>query len=106
MFGLIPCVLFFHYVYIKVRPYKKHLTVLHWMEIMSSGGFCFLILFNQFKGFFYVFDIQKKGPVNTVLLAFTYTEIFVSPIMILVIYFMFIPLCSKILKCFKRHKSD
>ena len=41
-----PVILSFFLVYLKVRPFKKTLFVLHWLEICSLIGLCYQMLYN------------------------------------------------------------
>lgn len=101
-----PFMLFFLFIYVKVNPLKKNLVVLHWMEVVQSLALCYVVLVNFFKSFLYVFSIPDEGPVKSIMLFITYSELLSSPIIVLVAYFAFIPAYDKMRNLLKGEKVE
>ena len=98
MCALFMCLLGFSCIYLSVLPYKKHLNVLHWMEITSLLGITFMIVFSQFNSFFYVFNIDVNGPIVAVSSFYNYAGIFISPLLIPLLYLVVFQTCNKFKK--------
>lgn len=93
---LMPVVALFMVVYFKVLPFKQHLKLLHWLEVISLVSFCFVIVVSVFDGFFFSYNIPIGDPVPILSNFFVWVDAIVSPITLLVFYFMLWPLWKAI----------
>ena len=97
-----PCVLLFIVVYWKVKPYKPTLKLLHWCEVASLMSFCFLLVVNVFEAFFYIYNVTIEDPIPSLKIFFSWMDWICSPMTVMVIYFVIIPLCEKSLKYIRK----
>lgn len=93
---VLPSIITFALVYFKVRPFKPEMKLLHWLELVSLLGFCMLVTSNTCRGFLYVFNIPNQNPIPRLLTFFTYLEFIVSPLTVLLVYFIVVPIARKI----------
>ena len=103
--SICPVVLVFMIVYFKVKPFKKHLVLLHWLEMMSLVGFCYLLVYNVLKAYLYVYNLTNIGlSIDVVMTFFDSTQIMLSPVIALIVYFVFMPIVSLITNRRKTYK--
>ena len=89
-----PLILFFLFVYLYVKPYKKNFVVLHWMEVIGLLGITFTLVNNMFRSFLYVFEIPNKKPVPQSLLILWILDTFASPIFVPVVMYVWLLMVS------------
>jgi len=81
-----PVILSFFLVYLKVKPFKKTLFLLHWLEICSLIGLCYQMLYNLLKGYIYLYDAPNNINSDVLVKFFVYTEFLFSPLAVFVLY--------------------
>lgn len=92
----LPCILTFSIVYFKVLPFKPHLVLLHWSEVVSLLSYFGFITVNVFFGFFSVFSIPVEEWIQRLNMFFVCLDMLCSPLTVIVLYFTIFPLCTKI----------
>ena len=95
-----PLILFFHFVYSFVKPYKKNFVVLHWMELIGLLGITFTLVNNMFRSFLYVFEIPNEKPVPQSLLILWILDTFASPIFVPVFMYVWLSIDSLLNRIF------
>lgn len=93
-----PFILFFVFVYIHVRPFKKELKLLHWCEVTSMISICFSLVVNCFNAFLFTYNISTEEPVPTLYKYFMLIDGIFSPLTLLILYFISQPLWNMIKK--------
>ena len=81
-----PLLLLFFAVYLKVKPFKRSLFVLHWLEIGSLIGICYQLLYNLLKSYLYLYDVPNKTHEELLLSFFRYTEFLFTPLFLFAAY--------------------
>ena len=90
-----PIVILIAVSYFAVRPYKPEMYILHWMEIVSILGFFVSLIYNMFREFLYIYDINHEDPITTAWEAFSILDLLFSPIWVLLCVFIIKPIYSK-----------
>ena len=94
-----PLLLIFFVVYLKVKPFKRSLFVLHWLEVGSLIGICYQLLYNLLKSYLYLYDVPNKTHEELLLNFFRYTEFLFTPLFLFAAYLV----CSFAMGFMKRH---
>ena len=92
---LTPTVILITISYFGFQPYKPEMYILHWMEVSSILGIFVCLIHNMFRGFLYVYDINDKDPVTFVWQVFAVLDLIISPICVLIYFFIIKPIYSK-----------
>ena len=95
---MIPIVILIIIYYFFSKPYKSEMYILHWMEVFSIVGIFVCLFHNMFRGFLYVYDINYKYPVTLIWQVLAILDLIVSPIWMLILFFIVKPIYSKV-KC-------
>ena len=86
-------------MYLKVKPFKKSLFLLHWLEITSLLGLCYQVVFNLFKAYVYLYEVPSNMHEEYLTQFFRYTEPWITPVTLFVLYLFAnkaLPLIKKI----------
>ena len=94
-----PLLLLFFAVYLKVKPFKPSLFVLHWLEVASLICVCYQLLYNLLKSYLYLYDVPNKTHEELLLAFFRYTEFLFSPLFLFAVYLV----GSRVLRFLKRN---
>ena len=95
---MIPIVILIIIYYFFSKPYKSEMYILHWMEVFSIVGIFVCLFHNMFRGFLYVYDINYEYPVTLIWQVLAILDLIVSPIWMLILFFIVKPIYSKV-KC-------
>ena len=90
-----PTVILIAISYFLSKPYKPEMYILHWMEVFSILGIFVCLIYNMFRGFLYVYDINDKDPVTFVWQVFAVLDLLFSPTCVLVYFFILKPIYNK-----------
>lgn len=92
-----PVILIFMIIYFKVRPFKEEMKLLHWMEVISLFGFCYLLVYNVLKAYIYVYNITNMDErIGLLVTFFDSSHILLSPIFVLVMYLLVNPIFGRL----------
>ena len=90
-----PSVILIAISYFLSKPYKPEMYILHWMEVFSILGIFVCLIYNMFRGFLYVYDINDKDPVTFVWQVFAVLDLLFSPTCVLIYFFILKPIYNK-----------
>ena len=91
-----PTVILMAVSYFVIRPYKREMYILRWMEAFSILGYFVCLGQSMFRGFLYVYDINDEGSIKLVWQVFTILDLIFSPILMLICFFVIKPIYSKV----------
>ena len=91
-----PIVILIAVSYHVIKPYKREMYVLHWMEIFSILGIFVSLVHNMFRGFLYVYDIGDEDPVKFVWQRFAVFDLVFSPVLVLIYFFIIAPIYNRV----------
>ena len=87
-----PIVILIAISYYVIKPYKPEMYILQWLEFFSVLGIFVCLGHNMFRGFSYVYDINEEDPVKFMWQGFAVFDLVVSPICVLIYFFIIAPI--------------
>ena len=91
-----PIVILIAISYHVIKPYKREMYFLHWMEIFSILGIFVSLVHNMFRGFLYVYDIGDEDPIKFVWQGFAVFDLVFSPVLVLIYFFIIAPIYNRV----------
>ena len=81
-----------------IRPYKREMYILRWMEAFSILGYFVGLGQSMFRSFLYVYDINDEDSIELVWQVFTILDLIFPPMYLLIGFFVIKPIYGKV-KC-------
>ena len=93
---ILPLMIILLLTHLQVKPYKKSLKLINWLESTSLATLCFFTFINLTRGYIYVYNMKIDHNLNLLLMILSVLENLLSPF-----FFLFVSVSIRLLRHLK-----